>query len=139
MAFQGTHILSAVLAWWDGTPAMSPLVSDGQLHHLSAPEGVQLPYATFFLVADPVESNTTGFQLKRSAVQINLHAATDLEAATIGLAVRDALTMAPLMVGDQTTAHVLPDGDGLEVGEGLGPDGRDCWIATETFDILWTR
>lgn len=138
-AGQGIHPVGAAVSYWSGRADLRQLVSDGTLWHKSAPEDVSLPYATCFVVSDSVESNTTGFQLKRTSLQINLHAATDLEAMTIALAVRSALTMAPIGINGQAACHVLPDGDGIDVGEGLGPAGRDCWVAVETFDILWTR
>ena len=54
---------------------------------------------------------------------------------------REALKGAPLAInvpyGVSQVCHCLPDGDGLDIGEELGPGGEDCWVAFETFDIPW--
>ena len=84
------------------------------------------------------ETWTTAFPFVRSSVQINLHADTDFDAVTAALAIRAAIKNAPLVIGGQPSMHVLPDGDGIDIGEGLAPKGRDCWVAFETFDIPWT-
>jgi hypothetical protein len=45
----------------------------------------------------------------------------------------------PLAIDGSAVMHVLPDGSGLEIGEGRGPRGADCWVATETLDIPFTQ
>jgi len=143
--YSGPTLLHAIQEWWRATPAVQALTLDGRLWHRVAPEDTPLPYATVFLASEPVEIQTTRYPWLRSTVQINCHAATDLEARQMGLAVRAALGPAPaapmgapLVVGLQDVCHVLPDGSGIDVGEELGPGGADCWIAFETFDIPWT-
>lgn len=142
----GPDVVSAVQAWWQGTPAVQALASDGRLWHRVAPEDTQLPYATVFLASESVASWTTGYPAVRATVQVNCHAATDIEARAMGLAVREALGPsraqpqgAPLVVGIREVGHVLPDGDGVDIGEELGPGGEDCWLAFETFEIPWTK
>ena len=140
--YDGINVVAAVQAWWTAQPAMQALTSDGNLWHRTAPEDTALPYATVFLVSEPTEVWTTRYPFKRSTIQINLHADTDLAALTIALAVREALKGAPLAInvpyGVSQVCHCLPDGDGLDIGEELGPGGEDCWVAFETFDIPWT-
>lgn len=136
--YNGTDILSAVAAWWAGTPSVQALTSDGRLWHAVAPEPVPALYATVFLVSEPIEVQTTGYAEYRSTIQLNLHAPTDAQARAMGLAVRAALSGAPLSIGGSPVMHVLPDAPGIAIGEGLGALGRDCWVATETFDVLWT-
>lgn len=145
MAFIGSDVIAAVQAWWAGTPAVSSLTPDGKLWHKVRPEGDSMPYATVFLVSEAPEMWTTGYAWSRTSVQINCHADTDIQARTMALAVRAALgktpaqpSGSPLVVGEQDAVHVLPDGDGIDIGDGLGPGGRDCWVAFETFDIPWT-
>jgi hypothetical protein len=135
----GIDVLSALQAWWQSRADLRALTADGQLHHFEAPENTELPYATFFLVSDPAETQTTGFALYRAAVQVNLHAITDAAAVSLGKAFRQAVRLAPLSVDGSAVLHVLPDGNGLEEGEGLGPNGQDCWIATEMLDIPFTQ
>lgn len=134
----GVDVISAVQAWWQGMPAMQALTADGKLWHRVAPEDTPLPYATVFLVSETPEIWTTSYPFERSSVQINCHAATDSAARGLGLAIRAAIRGAPLVVGVQDVCHVLPDGCSIDIGEELGPGGRDCWVATEVFDIPWT-
>lgn len=143
--YDGIDPISAVQAWWQATPAVSSLFGDPKLWHRERAEGESYPYATVFLVADAPEIWTTAYPFRRSSVQLNVHAATDEQALRLALAIRQALATPPfgtlaqsLSINGQAVAHVLPDGDGIDVGEGLGPDGRDCWIAFETFDLMWT-
>lgn len=137
-SFAGTDVLAAVQAWWQGTPAVQALTSDGRLWHAVASEPVPEAYCTFFLVSEVPEIQTTAYREYRSTIQVNCHAPTDAQARAMGLAIREALIGAPLVIGGQDVMHVLPDTPGIAVGEGLGAGGRDCWIATETFDVLWT-
>lgn len=135
----GTDILSAAQAWWQGTPAAQALSSTGQLWHLQAPEdGETLPYVTFFLVSETPETWTTSYPFMRSSLQFNAHAATDAQARSMGAALRKLFRGAPLVVNSSDIDHCLPDGSAIQLGEGLAPGGRDCWVATETFDIAWT-
>jgi hypothetical protein len=139
--YAGADVLAAVQAWWQGTPAVQALTSDGALWHMIASEPVPEAYCTVFLVAEAVEVRTTRYREYRSTVQINCHAPTDAQARSMGLQIREALAGAPLAIGrplPRDAMHVLPDSPGIAIGEGLGAGGRDCWIATETFDVLWT-
>ena len=52
---------------------------------------------------------------------------------------RQAVRKVPLTINGSAVMHVLPDGDGIEIGEGLGPGGQDCWIAFQTLDIPYTE
>lgn len=133
----GTDVISAVQAWWRGTPAVAALVADGRLWHAVAAEPVPESYATVFLVSEVSQAWTTAYPRKLSEVQINLHAPTDTQARAAALAVRAALYNAPLTINGVRVGHVLPDSSGLTIGEELGAGGRDCWIATETFEVAW--
>lgn len=138
-SFEGTDVLAAVEAWWNATAAVYSLTRDHKLWFLEAPENTLLPYATFFLVAQPVETWTTGFAFYRAGIQINLHCNTAARARSLAHQLRVAFKGAPLSVNNQTVCHVLPDGNTIQVGTGLGPGGKDCWVATETFDIPFTE
>lgn len=135
----GTDILSATASWWSVTPAAQALSSTGQLWDLEAPEnGDTLPYVTIFLVSETPETWTTNYPLMRTSLQFNCHASTDGRARAMGAALRRLFRGAPLIVNSSDIDHCLPDGSGLQLGEGLAPGGRDCWVATEVFDIVWT-
>lgn len=141
----GGDVLAALWSLWQLSPALQALTSDGRLWHKVAPEDTQLPYATFFLISEAPEMWTTAAPWKVSTVQFNLHAATDAEAIAMGLAVRSALgrspaqpSGAPLVIGGSDVVHCIQAGRSVDVGEGLSPEGRDCWVATETFEIPWT-
>ncbi len=142
--------LSALQSWWLSTPAAMALVADGKLWHKEQPEvpgtALAFPYATYFRVAEPVETWTTGFPLIRANLQINLHATTAAEAETLAESLRDLLTKsasqpagAPLSIGGSAAMHVLDEDISLDEGEGLGPGGQDCWIGYFTIEVLYTR
>lgn len=138
MAFLGTDVIGAVQAWWAGTPAVAALAADGKLWHGRKVESAAFPSATVCLASEVSETWTTAYPRKVSVVQINFHAATDAAARAGALAIRAALQGAPLVINEIPVGHVLPDGDGISEAEGLGPGGRDCWMAFETFEIAWT-
>ncbi len=137
MTYDGTDVISAVQAWWDATPAVSALAADGKLWHGHKPESAAFPYATVFLASEVSQEWTTAYPRKVSVVQVNFHAATDAAARAGALAIRAALQNAPLTINGVPVGHVLPDGDGISEAEGLGPLGRDCWMAFETFEVAW--
>jgi hypothetical protein len=136
--YDGADIMAAITAWWRAHAAVQLISSDKNLWHKTAPEGAELPYSTFFLVHEGPDTYTTAFAFMRSNVQVNCHASTDVEARAAANAIRVALKQAPLSIGGVRVLHVLPDPSGLQVGEGLGPGGKDCWIAFQAFDIAWT-
>ncbi len=138
--------LSALQSWWLATPAAQALVADGKLWHKEAPETTALPYATYFRVAEPVESRTTAVAIVRASLQINLHATTATEAQDLAEQLRDMLTKspaqpsgAPLSIGSSAAMHVLDDDISLDEGEGLGPGGQDCWVGYFTLEVFYTR
>ncbi len=142
--------LSALQAWWLATPAAQALVSDGKLWHREQPEipGIlfAFPYATFFRVAEPVETRTTGFAMVRAQLQVNLHATTGSQAESLAEQLRDLLTKsaaqpsgAPLSIDSSDAMHVLDEDISCDLGEGLGPGGQDCWVGYFTIEVLYTR
>ncbi len=139
ISISATEIISAIQAWFAATAPVNSLMSTPTLWHKQAPETVLLPYATVFLVSEPVETWTTGFPMLRSTVQVNLHANLPVTARSIGRAFRSNLKGAGLIIGGSSVMHVLPVGSAVDIGEGLGPNAQDCWVAMETFDILWTE
>ena len=76
-------VVSALQGWWLNQTSLQSLTSDGKLHHLQAPESTLLPYATYFKVSEVVEQWTTAYGQRRSTVQFNLHAQTDVQAQII--------------------------------------------------------
>ena len=141
----GRHPLSAFRSLWTQLPDMQALTSDGNLWHKQAPEELDLPYATFFLVSEVPEIWTTAYPWLMATIQVNCHAMTDEAALDMALTIRSALgkspaqpSGAPLIINGAEVTHVLPAGSGIDIGEGLGPRGRDCWVAFETFEIPWT-
>lgn len=131
--------LSAALkGWWASSPDLQALTSDGLLWHVEAPEGVDLPYVTFFTVAETErDDRTTGYAYLDSVVQFSAHAETDVEAEAIRKAVRAALKSASLSVNGSPAWYCLPGGQSLSRGEGFGPHGSDCWVATVDATIPW--
>jgi hypothetical protein len=102
-----------------------------------------LPYATYFLVSDVIEVRTTGYFQKRATIQVNLHETT----AETAKAAQDAFRLlvgtpanqVPLTINGSPVMHQLPDGNSLEIGEGLGPGGQDCWVGIQLVDIPYTE
>lgn len=138
-SYAGTDILSAIQAWWQASPSMTALTSDRNLWAYEAPETTGLPYATVLLVSEPVDTWTTSYPVYRSTIQINLHANTAGAARTLAAQFRSGLENQPLVINGQAVMHILPDSSALQVGEGLGPKGLDCWVAIETFESLFTQ
>ena len=146
-------ILQAVKAWWAGQTTLQALVSGGKIWHKSAPENASVePYLTFFLVAEPVITYTTGYAYWESTVQFNVHHFLPDTAVLIAKQIADKMSSlkpggisssAPgsprLEVWGQYAIHVLPDSFGIEEGEGLGLGGRDCWICHFEVSIPWTN
>lgn len=139
MGYNGTDVLSALQSWWQYTPAAVALTPGNPLWFKESPEGALLPYATFFLVSDVVEIQTTSYAMKRASIQVNFHHSTDSGARALAEAFRVVVRQAPLSINASPVMHVLPDGDGLDIGEGLGPDGDDCYIAFQTIDCPYTQ
>jgi hypothetical protein len=137
--FDGTDVLNSVQSWWVQMPQAQALTADGLLWYLQAPEATPLPYATFFLVSEIDETWTTGYSVQRASVQVNFHANTASAARAVSKSFRRLIKYAPLHINSDLVMHVLPDGQGLQIGEGLAPDGQDCWMAYSTLDIPWTR
>ena len=90
-----------------------------------------MPYLTFFLISEPEkDGRTTAYYILDAALQFSAHAATDAQAASLRNSVRDAIAGATLSVEGNPVWYCLPGGQQLTVGEGRGPNGLDCWIAT---------
>lgn len=125
--------------------SLAALFSDGRLHHLQAPENTLLPYGTFFKVSDVVEQFTTAYGLRRATLQINVHAETDSQAQAIADSLADQMRTlggnagAKLNIYGSTSLHVLPESFGIEIGEGLAPQGKDCWLCFFEIDVLYTK
>jgi hypothetical protein len=137
--FPGEDVISSIVTWFNQTPAIAGLFSDQKLWHVSAPENTYLPYATIFLASELAETWTTDYAMRRDEVQINVHAETSQGAREIAVQIRHGLKKAPLLVNNQPVMHVLPANSAVQIGEGLAPSGKDCWLAFETFDIPWTE
>jgi hypothetical protein len=142
----GDDPITAIQKWWQtNSMTLASFTSDGKLHHLQAPQGVVLPYATYFKVSDPVETFTTGYGFRRALVQINYHAETDIEAQKSADLLADAMRTlagaggAILTIYNQQALHVLPHSFSITIGEGLGDNGRDCWLASFELDIAFTK
>lgn len=121
------------------------LLSDGQIHHVTAPEETLLPYATFFEVSDVPVARTTVGLLRQATLQINVHASTDSQARSIADQLATAMDtilsggLVPILIYGRNALHSLAGEFGIEQGEGLGPDGQDCWICHFTLDIPYTK
>jgi hypothetical protein len=145
--------LQAVQDWWDGQPAVQSLVSRGQLWHKSAPENASIePYATYFLVSEVPITFTTGYTYWESTFQINIHHNLPQTAVSIAKQISDALnSLKPGGVASVTpnspqiqifgtnAIYALPGSFGVDEGEGLGLNGRDCWICHFEVVIPWTN
>lgn len=140
----GVDILTAIHSWWAGT-ALPSLFPDGQLHHKVAPEDTPLPYLTFFKVSDVAEQFTTAFALRRATVQFNVHSQTDTQAQNLADQISDSMrtlggnTGAVLTVYGNLSLMVLPTSFGIDIGEGLGLNGADCWVCHFEAETLFTE
>lgn len=144
-------VLQAAEVWWSTQPSLRALFSDGKLWHLSAPETTQLPYLTYFLVSEPAETWTTGYAFWRSTLQLNVHHWTSAAARSLAIQLAGAMSTIPplnaifpgagatLVIHGQNAVHVLPGAFGVEVGQGLAPNGKDCWICHFELDVPWVN
>ena len=89
-------------------------------------------------------ARTTGYFLWEATIQFNIHhnlAGTALYVATQFMDALNSIrsTAAPQIFVQGTQAiQVLPESLGIELGDGLGQNGRDCWIAHFTISLPWT-
>jgi hypothetical protein len=144
----GNDLLTAFKVWWDAASAefsLASLLSDGQIHHLSAPENTLLPYATLFKVSDTPELKTTGGFQYLASLQVNVHAQTDAQAQSIADQIAASMRTlngyagpTPIVYG-APALMVFPEDFGIEFGEGLGPNGQDCWVCHFTVSIRYFR
>jgi len=140
-----TTVISAVSDWWAATPAAQELTTDGRLWLDQAPEETPLPYATIVGVSEIAEVWTTNYPIVRAVVQIALHGDTAVEAgallgevtALLGKS-SDLPAGAALSVAGSAVMHVIQGDFSVHVGQGLGPDGQDCWVAIQLFDVVYT-
>lgn len=143
-SYDGADVLDALQKWWADQAELHALLApfefdDGPracLWDVEAPEGQGPPFAVVFLVSeDESEPRTTGYACLTSTLQINVHAATDAEAKAIRKAIRKAVRGAPLSVDGLPVRHVLPAGQGLQIGEGFLRGGKDSWVATLEVEV----
>lgn len=138
-------VTTAISAWWANQSSLQAQVTNGKLWHKTAPEDACVePYLTFFLVSTTSISQTTSYSYYESVVQFNIHHYLPGLAQTISQNLAAAMDSrragggAILFIQGNQAIHVLPDDFGLDEGEGLGLNGRDCWIAHFTVTIPWT-
>lgn len=138
--------LQAVQVWWSGQTSLKSLVAGGKLWHLEAPEGANVePYVTFFRVAEVPVTWTTGYAYRETTIQVNVHGATAISAETIAWNIAKTMSTlggtggAQLTIRGQSAIHVLPSSFNTILGEGLGLNGRDCWICSFEVNIPWTN
>src|SRR5882672_4241119 len=84
-------VITALQVWWQAQASLQTLTGVSKLYHLSAPEGTLLPYATYFLVSDAVDTRTTAGKVLKATVQCNIHADTDAQAKAVADDFSDAL------------------------------------------------
>lgn len=136
--YDGRDITEAVQLWWADQPALQALTSDGKLWLVEAPEDTALPYLTLLPVAEPESPDrTTGYYFLASTFQISAHDQVPELAVNLRNSVRDAIQGAALLVGGKAVWYCLPGTQHLMIGEGRGPNGSDCWMATVDVDAPW--
>lgn len=138
--------LQALQVWWAGQTALQALVTGGKLWHLEAPEdGAIEPYITYFKVSEPVTTWTTGYRYFTTTIQINVHHWLPITAEAIAWQIAQALSSlnpdggAVLQIHGTNSIHALPDDFNTQIGEGLGTNGRDCWMCSFTVEVPWTN
>jgi hypothetical protein len=137
--FDAADIQTAIQSWWKTRTDLAALLSDGRLHHVEAPEETELPYLTFFLVSLAEKDRTTAYYFADCTIQFSAHATTDLDAALLRNAIRAAVLNVPLAIDGNPVWYVLPGSEQLMEGEGRGPNGQDCWIATVDVETVFQR
>ena len=142
--------VQAVQFWWDDATDLQSLVTGGKLWHKSAPENASVePYATFFLVSEVPVTFTTAYTYWESTFQINIHHYVPQLAVSLAKQISDGLNSlkpagvvpgsAQIQIFGENAIHVLPGSFGVDEGEGLGLNGRDCWICHFEVVIPWTN
>ena len=102
-----------------------------------------LPYGTYFKVSDVVETFTTGYAFCKATLQFNVHAETDSQAQNIANQLAQTMRTlgsnvgASLLIYGQLSLSVLPNSFGIQIGEGLGNGGKDCWLCFFTADVTY--
>lgn len=132
----GSHasIGAAILGRWNADAGL--LAAIGPLWHIEAPEGTELPYATYMEVSD-AETETTGDpHLETAVYQFSVHANPSARAKALGRLVKTAYRKAPLVVDGLPVMHCLRVGGLLVKGEGKGPKGEDSWMQTHDFEVM---
>jgi hypothetical protein len=139
-------VITAVQAWWSTRADLQALVTGGKLWHGTVAEDASVePYANYFLVSTTAVTPTTGYIYYESVVQFNVYHYLPGLAQILAFQLSKAMnTLSPgggaqLFIEGQDAVHVLPEDFGLEEGEGLGLNGRDCWMAHFTVSIPWTN
>jgi hypothetical protein len=138
--------IQALQVWWSGQPALTALVTGGKLWHLEAGENGDVePYLTYFKVSELVTTFTTGYAYYTTTLQINVHHWLPILAEAIAWQIAQALSSlgsaggAVLTIHGTSSIHVLPDSFNTQLGEGLGTQGRDCWLCSFEIEVPWTH
>jgi hypothetical protein len=130
--------VSAVVEWWQATPAIRLLTADGLIHDREAPGNAALPYAVVFKASGPTEDLNTGdgYTLTET-VQVSYYATTAEQAASGADAIRRALRFATLTIGGRTTAEVFLAGGDSDKFSREGIDAVDVFFESRDFEITW--
>lgn len=130
--------VSAVVEWWQATPAVRLLTADGLIHDRESPGNSALPYAVVFKASGPTEELNTGdgYTLTET-IQVSYHAATADDAARGANAIREALRFATLTIDGRTTQEVYPVGGDSDKYSREGLDAVDVFFESRDFEITW--
>jgi hypothetical protein len=139
-------VLASIQAWWITRPDLQALVSLGRISHKTAAENASvMPYMTFFLVSNVLGTPTTSYGYWEAVVQFNVHHYLPGLALTLAKKIADAMSSvkpgggAQLWIEGTPAIHVLPESFSVDEGEGLGLNGRDCWVCMFTVSIPFTN
>ena len=112
-------------------------VYGGAMYLVEAPQGTTLPYAEYFEVSDTWDQ-TTGPYVGHTSIQVSCYASDPDAAKALGIQFASAFHKATLpSINGVPVAHCLRTGGLLTKADGKGPGGKDCWVQTNDFDIMY--
>jgi hypothetical protein len=132
-------VLEGLENYWKSRPELVQAFWGGTIHNAEAPEGVRLPYATFMFISDSVQDTTGKTQVVNLTVQLTAHASTSEAALAAGRLIIKAYDKAVFNAEDGPIMHCLRTNGILAKASGRGPGGKDIWIRTLDYDVMYTR
>jgi hypothetical protein len=147
LGFGGTPVdlITALIALCDGHPTLPGLFgqagSTQKFFSDGAPTSTALPYLTWDEGSETAEYHSNGDDglyryIDNGQLTLSVYASSRAQVKTLGKAVEKAVNDAALSFGDGTLLHLRRGSHSIGLDPDKGPDGKDCWAYTATFDVF---